>query len=128
MALARLGRAEGAVKKHRAGDVSRRVSNRRAGGNGWGVKEGIEGLTGGASSRKYRIEKRFGGIRKLTRVTDVIVPVMAVIYVLTVISLLLFNLDRIPWFFYSVFTEAFRPESSAAPSGRRSRRACGADS
>ena len=53
----------------------------------------------------------FGGIRKLTRVTDVIVPVMAVIYVLTVISLLLFNLDRIPWFFYSVFTEAFRPEA-----------------
>ena len=36
---------------------------------------------------------------------------MAVIYVLTVISLLLFNLDRIPWFFYSVFTEAFRPEA-----------------
>ena len=53
------------MKKHRAGDVSRRVSNRRAGGDGGGVKERIKGLTGGGSSRKYRVEKRFGGIRKL---------------------------------------------------------------
>ena len=53
----------------------------------------------------------FGGIKKLTKVTDITVPVMAVIYVLTVLVLVIVNLDRIPWFFYAVFTEAFKPEA-----------------
>lgn len=53
----------------------------------------------------------FGGIKKITKVTDVIVPIMAVIYVLTVVVLVLVNFTRIPWFFYAVFTEAFKPES-----------------
>lgn len=53
----------------------------------------------------------FGGIKKLTKVTDVIVPFMAVIYILTVLALILVNFDRIPWFFYAVFTEAFKPEA-----------------
>lgn len=53
----------------------------------------------------------FGGIKKLTKVTDVTVPFMAIIYVLTVLVLILVNLDRIPWFFYAVFTEAFKPEA-----------------
>lgn len=53
----------------------------------------------------------FGGIKKVTKVTDLLVPVMAVIYVLTVIVLILTNLTRIPWFFKAVFTEAFKPEA-----------------
>ena len=53
----------------------------------------------------------FGGIKKLTKVTDIAVPVMAVIYVLTVLALVIVNFDRIPWFFYAVFTEAFKPEA-----------------
>ena len=36
---------------------------------------------------------------------------MAVVYVLTVLVLILVNFDRIPWFFYAVFTEAFKPEA-----------------
>ena len=53
----------------------------------------------------------FGGIRKVTKVTDVIVPIMAVVYVLTVVVLVLVNFTRIPWFFYSIFTQAFQPDA-----------------
>lgn len=52
-----------------------------------------------------------GGIRKVTKVTDVLVPIMAVVYVLTVLVLIVANFTRIPWFFYAVFTQAFQPEA-----------------
>lgn len=53
----------------------------------------------------------FGGIKKVTKVTDRVVPGMAVIYVLTVFVLIVVNFTRIPWFFQSVICEAFRPEA-----------------
>jgi AGCS family alanine or glycine:cation symporter len=53
----------------------------------------------------------FGGTKKISRVTDVLVPIMAIVYVLTVLVLILLNIPRIPWFFYAVFTEAFKPEA-----------------
>ena len=40
-----------------------------------------------------------------------LVPIMAVIYVATVLILIVVNVNRIPWFFYAVFTEAFKPEA-----------------
>lgn len=36
---------------------------------------------------------------------------MAVVYVLTVLILILVNFTRIPWFFYVVFTQAFKQEA-----------------
>lgn len=53
----------------------------------------------------------FGGIKKVTGVTDKIVPVMAVLYVLTVLVLILLNLDRVPYFFKAVLGGAFTPEA-----------------
>ena len=53
----------------------------------------------------------FGGIKKVTKLTDLLVPVMAVIYVLTVLTLILLNFDRIPWFFASIFSGAFQPDA-----------------
>ena len=53
----------------------------------------------------------FGGIKKVTKVTDLAVPVMAVIYVLTVIVLVIINFNRIPWFFMTVVKEAFKPHA-----------------
>ncbi len=53
----------------------------------------------------------FGGIKKVSKVTDLLVPIMAVVYVLTVVVLILVNFTRIPWFFSAVFTQAFRPEA-----------------
>ena len=53
----------------------------------------------------------FGGIRKVTKVTDKAVPVMAVVYVLTVLLLVLLNFDRVPYFFASVFGGAFTSQA-----------------
>ena len=53
----------------------------------------------------------FGGIKRVTKVTDLIVPVMAVIYILTVFVLIIVNIGRIPWFFAAVFTQAFQPDA-----------------
>lgn len=53
----------------------------------------------------------FGGIKKVTKVTDKVVPVMAVVYIVLVFMLILFNLDTIPYFFSAVFGGAFSPEA-----------------
>lgn len=53
----------------------------------------------------------FGGIKKVTKVTDKLVPVMAVVYMLTVIVLILVNFTRIPWFFGAVISQAFQPDA-----------------
>ena len=57
------------------------------------------------------ISVSFGGTKKISHVTDILVPIMAIVYVLTVVVLILLNITRIPWFFYAVFTEAFKPEA-----------------
>ena len=53
----------------------------------------------------------FGGIKKVTKVTDKIVPVMAVAYIVVVFLLILMNLGTIPYFFKAVFGGAFSPEA-----------------
>lgn len=53
----------------------------------------------------------FGGITKVTRITNKLVPVMAVIYCLTILILILFNLHTIPYFCSAVFGGAFTPEA-----------------
>lgn len=53
----------------------------------------------------------FGGIKKVTKWTDKMVPVMAVVYVLTVLALIFINFTRIPFFFTSVFSGAFTPDA-----------------
>ena len=53
----------------------------------------------------------FGGIKKVSKATDLMVPVMAVIYLLTVVVLIVCNITRIGWFFSAVFTQAFQPDA-----------------
>ena len=53
----------------------------------------------------------FGGIRKVTKWTDKLVPIMAVLYVVTVLVLIVLNLNTIPFFFKAVFTGAFTPDA-----------------
>ncbi len=53
----------------------------------------------------------FKGIRQVTKVTDKMVPVMAVIYVVTVLLLIVLNVGRIPYFFGAVFSGAFTSEA-----------------
>lgn len=52
-----------------------------------------------------------GGIKRVTKVTDLLSPIMSIIYVVLVIIIILLNLDKIPYFFYAVFTEAFKPNA-----------------
>lgn len=53
----------------------------------------------------------FGGIKKVTKLTDLLVPIMAVVYVVTVLVLIVVNFTRIPWFFQAVFSQAFKPDA-----------------
>ena len=53
----------------------------------------------------------FGGIKKVSRWTDMMVPVMAVLYMVVVLLLIILNFTRIPYFFGSVFAGAFKPEA-----------------
>ena len=53
----------------------------------------------------------FGGIKKVSKWTDRMVPVMAVLYILTVLVLIVLNLDTVPYFFKAVFGGAFKPEA-----------------
>ena len=45
----------------------------------------------------------FGGIKKVSKWTDMMVPVMAVLYVAVVFILIILNIGRIPYFFTAVF-------------------------
>lgn len=53
----------------------------------------------------------FGGIKKITKVTDKLVPIMAVVYCVAVLLLVVINIKRIPYFFGAVFGGAFKPEA-----------------
>lgn len=53
----------------------------------------------------------FGGIKKVSKWTDMMVPVMAVLYVAVVFVLIILNIGRVPYFFTAVFTGAFKPEA-----------------
>lgn len=49
----------------------------------------------------------FGGIKKVSKWTDGMVPVMAVLYVVVVMVLIVLNVDQIPYFFGAVFGGLF---------------------
>lgn len=53
----------------------------------------------------------FKGIKGVTKVTDKIVPIMSLVYVGITIVIILFNLDKVPYFFKAVFEGAFKPEA-----------------
>lgn len=53
----------------------------------------------------------FGGIKRVTAVTDKMVPVMAVIYGVIIIGLLLINIKAFPGFIESVLVGAFKPDA-----------------
>ncbi len=53
----------------------------------------------------------FGGIKRVTKVTDRLVPIMAIIYASITLIIIAFNLDKIPYFFKAVFQGAFRPDA-----------------
>lgn len=53
----------------------------------------------------------FGGIKKVSKWTDKMVPIMAMLYIAVVLILILLNVKSIPYFFGAVFKGAFQPEA-----------------
>lgn len=53
----------------------------------------------------------FGGIKRVTAVTDKMVPVMAVIYGLIILGLLVINIKHFPGFISAVVVGAFQPDA-----------------
>lgn len=53
----------------------------------------------------------FGGIKKVSKWTDRMVPVMASLYVITVLLLIVLNLGSVPYFLKAVFAGAFHPDA-----------------
>ncbi len=48
-----------------------------------------------------------GGGKRLTKVTEVLVPAMGILYVLVSLAVVIMNIDRLPSVFSSIFTSAF---------------------
>ena len=53
----------------------------------------------------------FGGIKRVTSVTDKMVPVMAVVYAVIILALLVINIGEFPRFITSVIGGAFKPDA-----------------
>lgn len=53
----------------------------------------------------------FGGVKRVTKACEFMVPIMACVYFATVIALILYNSDSVSYFFSAVFTGAFSPDA-----------------
>ena len=80
--------------------------------NSLGVPPLITGIVVGAITFSVLI----GGIERIGQVTQIIVPMMAFVYVLGAIIILLANLDKIPTAITLIFTNAFSGEAAAGGS------------
>ena len=58
-----------------------------------------------------------GGITRIGRVTGILAPVMAAIYVLGALTILLLNATEVPGAFALIFKEAFQPTAGVAGTG-----------
>ena len=52
-----------------------------------------------------------GGIKRISKVAEVIVPFMAVLYVILGIGVIVLNAERVPAVFYNIFYGAFNPSA-----------------
>ncbi|MBR1858023.1 MAG: alanine:cation symporter family protein [Selenomonadaceae bacterium] len=54
----------------------------------------------------------FGGMHRIAKVTEILVPVMAGIYLLSAIVIIIMNIDRVPAMFALIFHDAFSPQAA----------------
>ena len=52
-----------------------------------------------------------GGIKRIAKVTEKLVPFMAVLYVILAIGVIVLNAERVPGVFYNIFYGAFNPQA-----------------
>ena len=53
----------------------------------------------------------FGGIKRIGRVTEKLVPFMALIYIILALGVVLLHIDQLPRVLYSIISGAFRPSA-----------------
>ena len=53
-----------------------------------------------------------GGGKRISRVTQVIVPVMAMLYIGVALTVVILNIENLPVMFQMIFSEAFNPQSA----------------
>lgn len=58
-----------------------------------------------------------GGIRRIGRVTSILAPLMAIVYVAGALTILAMNLGEVPGAFATIFREAFNPTAGVAGTG-----------
>ena len=58
-----------------------------------------------------------GGISRIGRVTSILAPLMAAIYVLAALTIILLNIGQVPATFALIFREAFNPSAGVAGTG-----------
>lgn len=51
----------------------------------------------------------FGGINRVAKVSEVLVPIMAVLYILTALFVVIMNIEHFPHVIYTIVTSAFDP-------------------
>ena len=52
-----------------------------------------------------------GGVKRIGRVTERLIPFMALLYIVLAFGVILLNIDRVPGVFYSIIDGAFHPAS-----------------
>lgn len=52
-----------------------------------------------------------GGLKSIARVTSKMVPFMALFYIVGALAVIFINVDKVPWAFKAIFTEAFDPQA-----------------
>ncbi|MYC88705.1 MAG: sodium:alanine symporter family protein [Gemmatimonadales bacterium] len=58
-----------------------------------------------------------GGIKRIGRVTSILAPFMAIVYVTAAMIIIILNLDQVPETFAIIFREAFNPTAGVAGTG-----------
>ncbi|WP_419941936.1 alanine/glycine:cation symporter family protein [Candidatus Palauibacter sp.] len=58
-----------------------------------------------------------GGIKRIGRVTSILAPAMAILYVSAAMLIIILNLDQVPGTFALIFREAFNPTAGVAGTG-----------
>lgn len=54
----------------------------------------------------------FGGLKSISKVSTAVVPFMAIVYILGTLTVILFNIEKIPATFALIFTSAFSPAAA----------------
>ena len=77
---------------------------------------GVPPLLTGIVVASITLAVLIGGIERIGRVTQVVVPVMAAVYVIGALIIIVANLDQIPGAFGLIFSNAFNGEAAAGGS------------